>query len=127
MGRIRSIKPTVFSSRTVAGWPIDVRWTFVGLWTYVDDDGPGGDAPRRIKAEVRPRHDRITPAKVIRHMQRIVIDGPLCRYDVDGKRYLHIVHWHEHQRINRPRRSTLPPCPVHEKETQHDEADRETA
>ena len=39
MARIRTIKPSQFTSLTVAEWPVDVRFTFVGLLTYVDDSG----------------------------------------------------------------------------------------
>ncbi|MGW8703324.1 hypothetical protein ACWGOK_41540, partial [Streptomyces eurythermus] len=32
----------------------------------------------------------------------------------DDKRYLHVVTWHQHQKINRPSKSRLPACPHHD-------------
>ena len=43
MGRIRSIKPEFFTSEVVAELPLSTRLTFIGLWTYVDDNGVGLD------------------------------------------------------------------------------------
>src|SRR5450830_1389666 len=54
VARIRTIKPSIFSSETVCSWPIPVRWTFAGLFTYLDDAGRGRDEPRLIKAELYP-------------------------------------------------------------------------
>jgi hypothetical protein len=41
-------------------------------------------------------------------------DGRVCRYEVDGRRLLHVINW-QHQKINRPTRSVLAPCPHHER------------
>lgn len=116
MARIRTVKPSMFSSLTVTGWPLDVRWTFVGLPTYMDDYGRGLDEPRLVKAELWPMDDRITAKKVDDHLQRIANTGPLCRYEVAGQRLMHITSWREHQRVNRPTASKIPPCPIHEED-----------
>lgn len=114
MARMRSIKPEMFRSFTVSGWPVAVRWTFAGLLTYCDDAGRGADDPRLIKAEVYPIDDDVTGRKVEQHLAAIEKTGPLCRYQIDGRRYIHITSWAEHQRINRPTKSRIPPCPIHE-------------
>lgn len=115
MARIRSIKPEIRRSRTVCAWPYAVRWTFAGLFGYVDDDGRGEDDARLIKAELYPLDDDMTASKVDRHLQEIAETGPLCRYQIEGKRYLHLTSWREHQRVNRPTPSRIPQCPIHEK------------
>jgi hypothetical protein len=114
MARMRSIKPEMFRSFTVSAWPIAVRWTFAGLLTYLDDSGRGADDARLIKAEVYPIDDEMPGRKVEQHLAAIEKTGPLCRYQVDGRRYIHITSWAEHQRINRPTASRIPPCPTHE-------------
>lgn len=111
---MRSIKPEMFRSFTVSGWPVPVRWTFAGLLTYLDDEGRGADDARLIKAEVYPLDDDMTARKVEQHLSTVAGGGPLCRYEVGGRRYLHITSWAEHQRINRPTKSRNPPCPLHE-------------
>lgn len=113
MARIRTIKPSMFSSLTVSAWPTDVRWTFAGLFTYMDDYGRGLDEARLVKAELWPMDDRMTPKKVDEHLALIAKSGPLCRYEVAGQRYFHITSWKEHQRVNRPTRSKIPTCPTH--------------
>ena len=118
MARIRTIKPAIFSSETVCAWPVPVRWTFAGLFTYLDDAGRGRDEPRLIKAELYPLDDAMTPRKVEQHVDLIEKTGPLCRYFIDGVRYLHVTSWREHQRINRPTESKFPPCPTHEPDAQ---------
>lgn len=116
MARIRSIKPDIRRSRTVCSWPYVVRWTFAGLPGYLDDEGRGLDDVRLIKAELYPLDDDITPRKLEQHLITIGTNGPLCRYEVDGERYLHVTSWTEHQRVNRPTPSRVPPCPIHEKD-----------
>lgn len=113
MARIRTIKPSMYSSLTVSAWPIDVRWTFAGLFTYVDDMGRGLDEPRLVKAELYPLDDKYTAKRIDEHLTVITDSGPLCRYSVDGVNYLHITSWKEHQRVNRPTPSRIPPCPIH--------------
>lgn len=113
MARIRTIKPSMFSSLTVCAWPVGVRWTFAGLFTYLDDHGRGIDESRLVKAELYPLDDKMTPAKVDEHLSLIAKTGPLCRYIVAGQRYMHIVSWREHQRVNRPTASRIPPCTKH--------------
>jgi hypothetical protein len=116
MARIRTIKPALFTSRTVNNWPVGVRWTFAGLFTFLDDKGRGLDEARLVKAEVYPLDDKMTPKKVEEHLDLIAKEGPLCRYSVGGLRYMHIISWREHQRVNRPTPSKVPPCPNHEEE-----------
>jgi hypothetical protein len=51
---------------------------------------------------------------------------PLCRYEVAGRKYLHATKWKKddqkplrwrgHQQINRPQKSRLPGCPIHDPE-----------
>jgi len=113
MARIRTIKPSMFSSLTVAAWPFEVRWLFAGLFTYLDDYGYGIDEPRLVKAEVFPLDDKITANKVDGFLSRISESGPLCRYEVDGRNYMHVVTWKEHQRVSHPTDSSVPWCPAH--------------
>lgn len=114
MARIRSIKPEIRRSLVVSSWPYPVRWTFVGLPGYLDDEGRGHDDTRLIKSELYPLDDDMTARKLDKHLQTIADNGPLCRYEVAGQRYLHITTWAEHQRVNRPGPSRIPPCPLHE-------------
>ena len=119
MARIRSVKPALRTSRVVASWPFEVRYFWVLLWGYLDDKGRGLDLPRAIAADCYPLDD-VSASKVDKWLTLIattklgVKPPPLCRYEVDGDRYIHSLNFGEHQKPNRPTPSTLPPCPLHD-------------
>jgi hypothetical protein len=122
VARIRSIKPELRTSKLVASWPREVRYFFALLWGYLDDKGRGLDVPKAIAGDCFPYDDDITPSKVDKWLNLMTRGrngrpGPVCRYEVDGVRYLHC-NFREHQRINRPTPSRLPPCPLHDRLTE---------
>jgi hypothetical protein len=108
--RIRSIKPEFWTSEDVAvlDWP--TRLLFIGLWSYVDDNGVGRDNPKLIKADLFPLEDdpRETLATVSRGLQALCGGGQIDRYIVDGKPYLYVNAWESHQRIDRPNKARYP-------------------
>lgn len=110
MARIRTIKPDAFKSYSLSMVPRGTRWTFAGLWTYLDDEGRGRDDVRLIKAELYPLDDEVNLTVLAEDMKRLTGIGCICRYEVGGRSYLHVPRW-QHQRINRPTASTYPPCP----------------
>jgi len=127
MARIRSVKPSVRTSRVVAQWPHPVRYFWVLLWGYLDDEGRGLDIPRNILADCYPLEDTMTPRKIDEWLTLMATtrrdpdrDPPVCRYRVGGVAYLHAVHWRDdsNQRINRPTPSRIPPCPTHGKRSE---------
>lgn len=120
MARIRSVKPSLRTSRVVVSWPVEVRYFWVLLWGYLDDEGRGLDIPKTIAGDCYPLDDAVTASKVDRWLTTIATtkvgdrEPPLCRYEVDGARYIHAVNWTDNQKVNRPRPSLIPPCPTHE-------------
>lgn len=119
MARIRSVKPALRISRVVAGWPIPARYAWVLLWGYLDDYGRGIDDVRLIVADCFPLDRDVTERKMESWLRLFATaqpekPAPMCRYTVAGQTYLHSVNWHEHQRVNRPTASVIPPCPLHE-------------
>lgn len=116
MARIRSIKPEMRKSLTVSGWPIPVRWTFVGLIGYVDDYGRGVDDTRLIKAELYPLDDGINARRVEEHLAMITESETLCRYEAAGRRFIHFPKWSDHQKVSHPTDSRFAPCDRHDKD-----------
>lgn len=121
MARIRSVKPSLRTSRVVASWKFEVRYFWVLLWGYLDDLGRGLDIPKAIAGDCFPLDDNVTAATIHRWLDVIAStkgapdrEPPLCRYEVDGAKYIHAVNWSHHQRPNRPSPSMHPPCPTHE-------------
>lgn len=109
MARIRTIKPAFFRSQPIADLPLTARITFIGLWTYVDDEGRGIDDPRLVKGDLWPLDEKHTAKRVDADLDALASLGLVTRYEVAGRRYLQVVGFKEHQRINRPQPSLLPP------------------
>ena len=112
MARIRTIKPEFFTSLTLARVSRTARLTFVGLWTYCDDEGRGRAEPRLIKAAVWPLDDDYGVAEVEADLAELAAASLIQRYEVDGSHYLAIRNWAEHQKIGHPTPSKLPPPPT---------------
>jgi hypothetical protein len=112
VARIRTIKPSFFTSHDIAALSLTARLTYIGLWTYVDDAGRGLDDARLIKGALWSLDDRHTVKKVEADLRLLADRGHIERYAVDARSYLRIVEWN-HQRINRPTPSILPaPLPA---------------
>ena len=110
MTRIRTIKPDAFTSESLSMLSILARWTFAGLWTYVDDDGLGRADVRLIKAALFPLDDRTTTTDIDAALGELIEAGSIHTYMSGGKIFLHVPQFRRHQRINRPTASVLPSC-----------------
>jgi hypothetical protein len=110
--RIRSIKPEFWTSEAIAVLPVSARLTFIGLWSYVDDNGVGKDNDRLIMGALYPLDERPSN-EVLGDLQddlrRLSGAALVVRYtDSDGHPFLSIRSWSEHQRISHPRKSRFP-------------------
>lgn len=108
MPRIRTIKPEFFTSETVAELPVRARLTWIGLWTYCDDYGRCRDNVKLIKAAVWPL-DEVSLTNIDKDLTDLQACGLVYRYTVDGKAYIQVTNWGEHQRVSHPTKSNLPP------------------
>ena len=88
----------------------DTRLVYIGLWSYVDDNGVGRDIERLITTDLFALDDDLTEASVRVHgaLKHLNTHGQITRYSVDGRRFLHITAWNRHQKINRPTASRYP-------------------
>ncbi|WP_030957820.1 hypothetical protein [Streptomyces sp. NRRL S-378] len=114
MARIRTIKPEAFSSESLAAVSVTAERTFFGLLTQADDHGRFRDQTAVIAGllwSLRPDHG---PVEVEDDLNQLAMADLICRYEgEDGKRYLHIVTFARHQKINRPSGVRHPACPHH--------------
>lgn len=110
--RIRSIKPEFWRSADIADLTVEDRLLFIGLWSYVDDNGVGRDVTAIIAADLfafdLSRDSRDTLARVERGLANLSEAGRIIRYEVDGYQYLEIVNWRKHQRIDKPNKPRFP-------------------
>jgi hypothetical protein len=110
MARIRSIKPEFFTSETIAALPLSARLTFIGLWTYVDDNGVGHDSELLITAAIWPleRDNLETLARTREDLASLSRAGLVSRYQDSRKSYLYVTSWDEHQKVDHPRKPRYP-------------------
>ena len=114
MARIRSVSPDLRTSETTAEWPREARYAWVLLWGYCDDYGRGLDNVKVIAADLFPLDDDVSPTLMGEWLSLFESAGSLCRYEADGKRWLHCLNWGEYQKPQHPGKMRVPPCPDHE-------------
>ena len=110
--RIRSIKPEFWRSPDVSCLAIEDRLLFIGLWSYVDDNGVGEDRVSIVAADLfaddLERDPSDTFARVSRGLANLAAAGRIIRYTVAGRDYLEVANWSKHQRIDRPGKARMP-------------------
>ncbi|MBC7939106.1 MAG: hypothetical protein H7Z19_04960 [Chitinophagaceae bacterium] len=111
--RIRSIKPEFWRSPDISVLTIPDRLLFIGLWSYVDDNGVGRDRLADICADLFAPDLEVDPREVFGRVQGGLRElsgrGLIHRYEADGKPYLAIATWKSHQRIDKPSAGRFPP------------------
>jgi len=114
MARIRTIKPEAFVSESLAEVSVNAERTFFGLLTQADDHGRFRDNAAVINGLLWPLRAEHTPVHAEEDLHQLAEAGLICRYvGCDGRRYLHVVKWFEHQKVDKPSQSRLPSCPTH--------------
>jgi hypothetical protein len=115
MARIRSLKPEAFTSESLSKVSVSAERTFYGMSTIADDRGRLVDKPAQINGDLWSMRGGHTPADLENELQELVkADELVCRYTgCNGKRYLHLVTWDWHQKIDKPGKTRVPRCPHH--------------
>ncbi len=108
MSRIRTIKPSFFRSLTVAELAKPTRLTFIGLWTYVDNEDMALTTFGSSKLNFGQLDDDRSTVDVESDMKSLSDQGLIERYAVGDRTYFRIPSWSEHQVISHPRPSSLP-------------------
>ena len=111
--RIRTIKPEFWRSDDIAALSREDRLLFIGLWSYVDDNGVGIDDYRQIAADLFALEDDVKEVRdYVREGLATLSRGLLIdRYEVEGRAYIHIRTWKKHQRVDRPNKARYPTPP----------------
>lgn len=113
--RIRSIKPEFWRSDDIAALPLSARLLFIGLWSYVDDNGVGSDKVSSIAADLFAPDLEVDPTETFR---RVSVDtaclserGLIVRYKAGGKALLFVTNWERHQLVKNPSKGHVYPLP----------------
>jgi len=104
--RIRSIKPEFWRSDDVDALDWHTRLLFIGLWSYVDDNGVGRDRVSDIVADLFAGDLSGDPPETLRRvsegLEALSRGGQIVRYVADGRALLFVVGWDRHQQISHP-------------------------
>jgi len=106
MARIRTVKPEMWKHEQLSALPEATHMLAVALLNYADDHGYFNANPALIRGELFPiREPSVSIPESLRSLQTInyirLGTGP------DGRRYGHIVHFSEHQRVSHPTDSKI--------------------
>lgn len=94
MARIRTIKPSFFTSEDVTALEPLARLLFVGLFTEADRDGRVEDRPKTLKMRLLPGDDVDVDAL----LWSLVDGGLIRRYEANGVRVIQVRGFEKHQR-----------------------------
>lgn len=108
MARIRTIKPEFPHSESMGRVSRESRLCFILLWTIADDAGRLRGNSRMLASLLYP-YDDDAKNKIDTWLAQLSSEGCIARYEVDGTSYVQILHWVEHQKIDKPSPSKLPP------------------
>lgn len=108
MGRMRTLKPEFFTDEELAELSPLHRLLFAGLWTVADRDGRLEDRPKMLKAVLLP-WDACDIDRLLEDLHEAEF---IQRYEVDGKRCIHIPEFPKHQKPHPKERSFGLPEPV---------------
>jgi hypothetical protein len=109
--RIRSIKPEAPQHRKVGRLSIQARWLWLTMITQADDDGRLVADCGQLRSWAFAYDLDVTDAKVAELVAEIAATGLIRCYSVRNVPYAWFPSWLDHQRIDRPTQSKLPPPP----------------
>lgn len=112
MSRLRNRirKADYFSDGELLRWPRDKRTTYSGLWAMAEDSGCLEDDCFEWKMSLWPSPlDADITVEILEQWRDELIEaGKLIPYNADGKRYLFIRTFHDHEKPTNPQQSDYP-------------------
>ena len=108
--RIRTVKPDFFFDEELTQLSHATRLLFIGMWGLADRDGRMEDRPAYIRASVFPYEADFDIESSLTSLSPKFIE----RYEVEGRRFIWIRKFREHQRITGKEFETVsrfPPAP----------------
>lgn len=104
MARIRTIKPEFWTDDAITECSLSARLLFIGMWNFADDRGNIERSAKQMKMKIFPADTVDVESLLLELMHNNLI----IEYEFDGKKYLHIRTFADHQVINRPSKTGLP-------------------
>jgi hypothetical protein len=108
VARARNLKPGFFHDADLVELPVETRLLFTGLWTIADREGRLEDKPKQIKMEIYPADSFDVNAM----LQQLHDSKHILRYEAEGKRYIQVVKFSQHQNPHKDERASTIPAPI---------------
>jgi hypothetical protein len=108
--RNRQVKATFWTDGELLRWPRDKRTTYQGLWAVAEDSGCLEDDPFEWKLALwgSPLDTDITIDLLATWRDELIAVRKLIPYEADGKRYLFVTNFHQHEHPRNPQSPDLP-------------------
>lgn len=108
--RNRQLKADFWTDPELLRWPRDKRWTYQGLWEMAEDSGCIEDDPFGWKLMLwpSPMDSDITVELLTEWRDELVEAHKAVPYEADGKHYLYLRTFHEHELPRNPQSPNLP-------------------
>lgn len=119
MPRIRTIKPEFAQSEAIGRLTRDARLLFVQLWTLCDDHGCCRAAVPVLAGQLYA-YDNDAAELLPGWLAELEREGFVGLYEVEGSRYLAIVGWAKHQRVDNAGKRLVPPPPSADPEPENE-------
>lgn len=107
MARIRTIKPEFWDDELVGELPPLTRLVFIGCISHADDEGRMRGSAAFVRSQVFAYDFDTNVEAVEAALQQLHACGRITLYG-GAQRYLLVVNFRRHQRIQRPQHSALP-------------------
>lgn len=108
MARIRTIKPIFWDDELVGAMTPMVRLTFVGLFSLADDEGRLPGRAVGVRNKLFAYDEQVTIADVEAALLELHNARRIRLYGDASQRYLEVVNFAKHQRIQKPQPSQYP-------------------
>lgn len=111
MARIRTVKPSFFTSPSTAAVDFPVRIFYEALWCWADDFGIGETNLNGLLGFAFPDSDGFTAQDVRRFCADCARHFDVYFYTVRGRHFYAITTWDEHQKLERRNERRKNPMP----------------
>jgi hypothetical protein len=111
MARIRSVKPEFWSDPEMTRLPRDVRFFYVALWNFADEDGRLSADTRYLKTVTFPLDDDVTEEIITGWLRALAQAGRVELYVAQGKAFAFLPKLAVHQNLSPEKQSKHLPAP----------------
>ncbi len=107
--RIRTVKPDMWVSPRMARVSMQAHLLFIALLNFADDEGVITSNARLLQCWTMALREEGNTSDVAQWCKELEDAGCLVRFVFEGREYFMIRGFTEHQKINRPTPSAIPP------------------